>query len=1161
MGAERAVSAPVPARPSGAGPTWYPASFSVNADYSAERKRCAPVFFGRSGELEVLRTALSGACTGQGGVVLVGGEPGIGKTRLVDCIAAEALACGAHPVWGRCWDAEGAPSFWPWIQVLRGCAEPSGGEASGLRSPEIGSVLAELGVCVPPATALESERLRFWLFDAVAGVLRRAAARLPVLVILDDLHWADSASLLLLQFLAGEVSASRLLLLATYRDLDLPAASPLAQLLASVTRHHWTRRLTLSGLSATEVELFIESATGFRPTQRLARLVGERTGGNPFFLTEIVRLLGADGCAHAEENGGLLGALPETVRDVVERRLNTLSSSARELLREGSIIGQDFEAALLSVQSGRSIDEVRACLADAVGAKLVTALREPGDHYRFAHALVREFLYEQLPLAQRQHGHAQLAAALECRRQSGTDVPIAAIAYHCTMAGPAGDSDKAFAYSLRAAEQAAVAFAYEDAAMHFRNALAGPPPATMNAKERCALLLALADAQRRSGAWQSSRVSFGEAAQVARELGDPQLFADAAIGFSGLMARAPIDHEAVALLREALTTLGECGARLRVLGALALALHFDPDPVPRLELSAEALALARWVADPSLLSEALESRMNAVLGRCEASEFAALANEAIELAHRCGDRSLEFRCRKLRYAMLLQSGRSVAANLEFHHCARLANELRYPKYLWQVALFEAMRAATRGQFDLAQQLLEHAWSVGQRADGPVSDQYRIIQQVTLWYLRGEMGRAASFLGPEIAQYPGVGLAQAALANACASLSRLDDARNALEWFGWSELQAVPGFLGLFTLCFMAEAAAIIRDEPRVQVLYWLLEPHARVYATLGWGPGLLGSVSHYLGLLAASCDRFDDASRHFDDALAMNAQIDAPVLYAATQRRYAEMLLRRNRHGDQRRACLLLEKASATFAALDMPGHLEAAATLLAQRGRCATRDSAGHAAALPQRVRRSRRRSDAAPALAQAADEYVFRREGEYWTITFDGRVSRLRNTRGLVLLAALLQHPDADLHVLDLLAAVDGLSVSDMPRGGSRTGSAVIAGDTGPVLDPHARAEYRRHLAELRNEIAEAERCNDVGRIGALRAEMTQVSDELQRAYGHHGRVRRGGSIAERARINVRVNISNALALLRRSDAALWRHLDAAIRTGVCCAYRPERPIRWTF
>ena len=1125
-------------------------------------------FVGRVTELSVLDASLRAAVSGEGRLVLIGGEPGIGKTRLAERIATTASALHASVLWGRCWEGDGAPSFWPWIQVLRNChGFGKLRQQTAAQLPQIWRILEELGIPFPATPQADAETSRFWLFDIIFNLLQRAASEQPLLIALDDLHWADPASLLLLQFLASEIATAPFLIIGTYRDVGMTSTSQLPQVVASVSRHRWTRRLHLQGLSTDEVGQFIEYTTKLKPTSRLIGLFKKRTGGNPFFLTETVRLLGNENRRGRDTQGPR--QLPDTVREAIAIRLESLSSAAVALLRIASVIGEEFDVELLGNVADQFATQLESTLECAVKARLLISPNDISVHrYRFAHALVREFLYEQVPAPDQQRLHAQLATALERKHEADSNLPVAEIAFHYAMAGSSGDPQKAFAYSVRAGEQAALVFAYEDATSHFNRALVCDVATELRGAPRCELLLSLGEAQKYSGSWENARETFMQAASVARSHREPKLLARAAIGLSALNANHPVDQQAVALLREALSEAGTDDSALRVqlLATLAFCLHFDSDPAARLDLSAAAIACAKGVGDPSSLAEAFESEVGALVGRCSAIEFERLTSETVHLAERCGDRGRAFRCRMYRYAALLQLGETTIAEAEFRDCVHLAKELRYPKYLWQVAVVEAGRAMVDGRFDLSARLIEEAVQEGQQFNAQTADQYRVIQQTFLLHAQGDIGAAEPALRGVVEAFPDVGLSHAALADACAVAGNVVEAREMLTCFGWSELQGIPGVLVDCTLALLAEAVSIVRDSVRASVLYRLLLPRAAESMTISWGAGLLGSTSHYLGLLSASLDKYDQAVMHFEKALQMNHQMRAAPLVACTQRHYAEVLLQRDRDGDRALARVLVEKAMSTFADLGMGGHWESAratwSEYLVDSGLSECCLPAVDACR-PDDLTTSRQNHTG----AEANGRYYCRREADFWTIVFDGRVVRLRHRRGLAMLWVLLQRPDTDVHVLDLVSAVDGAPMANVESqrirrvGRPRRVGVAAEGHAGPLLDARARAEYQGRASELRSELLEAERFNDLGRSATLRTELEQLVGELKRAYGQEGRSRLAGAASERARINVRNNLSTTLSILKRSDPALWRHLHAAVRTGTFCSYQPERAIPWVF
>ena len=259
-------------------------------------------FVGREDEMAVLRAHLDDACAGTGSVALLIGEPGIGKTRTAEELAADARLRGARVLWGRCYEGEGAPAYWPWVQLIRAYVRGHDPRAllaeMGPGAADIAQVVPEVGERLPglaPPPPLEPTQARFRLFDSVTTFLANAASGQPLVLVLDDLHWADTPSLLLLQFLARELRRSRLLVVATYRDVEVGRRHPLSQTLAELARERISRRVPLRGFAHEDVARFIELTTGLLPPAELVAAVVGETEGNPFFVTEVVRLLAADG--------------------------------------------------------------------------------------------------------------------------------------------------------------------------------------------------------------------------------------------------------------------------------------------------------------------------------------------------------------------------------------------------------------------------------------------------------------------------------------------------------------------------------------------------------------------------------------------------------------------------------------------------------------------------------------------------------------------------------------------------------------------------------------------------------------------------------------------------------------------------------------------------
>jgi tetratricopeptide (TPR) repeat protein len=440
-------------------------------------------FVGRQPEMAELQTALEDVLSGGGRLVMLVGEPGIGKSRTARELATGAEQAGAQVLWGWCYEGEGAPPFWPWVQPLRSYVLQTNPEA--LRS-QMGPGAAAIAELIPEAHArlpglkpppdLDSpEQTRFRLFDSITTFLKNMAQAQPLVLVLDDLHWADKPSLLLLQFLARQLDRSRLLVLGCYRDVDLSRQHPLAEALGELTREQPFRRVLLRGLNQGEVGNFIEIAASVTPPRGLVEVVHRHTEGNPLFVGEIVRLLIQEGELTPDGAGQPeLRALriPEGVREVIGRRLNRLSPGCNQTLSMASVIGQEFSLSLLSLLiEDLAEDGLLEALEEALAARLIEELPRAVGRYQFTHRLVQETLAQELSLNRRVRLHARVAEALEALYGDHVEAHAAELAYHFAQAETVTGPEKVARYSLLAGEQALAAYAYEDALAHFQRGL------------------------------------------------------------------------------------------------------------------------------------------------------------------------------------------------------------------------------------------------------------------------------------------------------------------------------------------------------------------------------------------------------------------------------------------------------------------------------------------------------------------------------------------------------------------------------------------------------------------------------------------------------------------------------------------------------------------
>ncbi len=1113
-----------------------------------------PVFVGRQRELAELRAGLEDAVGGRGRFFLVVGEAGIGKTRLAEELAREAAERGGVALWGRCWEGEGAPPYWPWVQVIRALLQGVPAEelrpAVGAGAPYLVPLVPELGERFRDLPALStsprSEHARFYLFDAVATLLRSAAQRTPLVLVLDDLQWADAPSLLLLQFLAHELRDVRILLLGTYREVEVRQAPAVAEILGALGRdgHH----VPLRGLGEEEVRRFLEETIGRSPAPVLVRAVHRETEGNPFFVDEIVRLLVAERALerHEDPSPGRF-PVPQGVREAIRCRLAPLPPPAREALALASVVGREFDLAILHRACGLDPEALLETLGPALAREIV--VREPGGvgRYRFAHALIRETLYEELGPAERIRLHGQIGEVLEEVHRTDPTPHLTALAHHFLEAAPARGADKALVYSTRAGRHAAASLAYEAAAAHFQSALevlglARPG----DERERCELLLARGDVQWKSGDGRGARETFQQAAEIARRIGDAPLLARSALGFAGegsrlLWVRSEVvDQPRIELLEEALHRLGDGdpGLRAQLLARLAINLYWAPEPERVVALSEEAVRLARQLGDPRLLAAVLRARWIALWRPEGAAERLAIADEILHLGERTGDRELALLGHRFRIVGFLEHGDVVATDREIEAWAQIAGELRQPLYLTDLAMWRATRAIMDGRFADGEEQAQRAVELGQREPDVQPILRHEIQTFLLHFHKGCLDQLVGRSQPRTG-VPATMFQRCARAFVWSETGRQAEARRELSALAKEGFPLPRDGAWVVSMSLLSAVAAELNDRTSAAQLYELLMPYAGRVGIFAAGLACWGSVSYHLGLLASTLGRVADAIRHYEDAATVHERMGARPFLAWTQLAHARLLLTRDAGARRGEAAALLTSALATARELGMDG--------------------------LVAKVRRLG--LDAAPtagAQEPADGEAVFRNEGDVWTVIYAGTSVRLKHSKGLGDIAILLANRGRDIHVADLIAASAGAPpdprstpAADLVAQGLRV-SRGASGDA--VLDHRARADYRERLAGLHRELEDAERCNDEGRVARARAEFDFIAGELASAFGLGGRGRRAGSPIERARKAVASRIRFSLAHIARVHPALASHLRRYIRTGTVCSYVvPDEPVRW--
>jgi DNA-binding CsgD family transcriptional regulator len=893
-------------------------------------------FVGRGRELAELSAALDRALAGRGQMVLLAGEPGIGKTRTAAELAGIAEERGCRVLWGRCYEWEGAPAYWPWVQLLRGYlasvdddrlrADLGSGAADIAQiAPEIGARLPDLA----PLPPMEPEQARFRLFDALATFFANAARDKPLVLVLDDLHWADRPSMLLLEFIAQGIERARVLLVGTFRDVEVSRQHPLTATLAELARQPHGRRVALRGLARDDVSIFIERLIDRETPPALVDAIFAETEGNPFFTAEVVRLLAAEGRLNPPLRVpfGQIG-VPESVREAIGRRLDRLSAECNRILSIGAVIGREFSLALLERVSREPAGELLAVLDESLAARLIETL-DPPAQFRFSHALVQETVYTGLGVLQRLRLHASVGEALEQLHAADLEPYAADLAHHFFQAASLGMAGEAVRYTLMAARRAEAQLAWESAISQYERTLqALELREPRDERRRCEVLLALGEAQNRAGTGGGRVIGAGyspvaaetfmAAARAARAVGLPEHFARAAFGIIGLsMSVAQGGIDASELLKEALAALPRIDSVLHAHLLAGYAVHrltllaidklpFDPvEDVEIRSLADEAVAMARRLGDPGTLAYTLHARCRVYSGPDDLDGQFADAEEAVVAATAAGDPRLLVMALFTKHEAALYRADFEAARDVLNRLQWAASPLKIRYFDYIVTVCKAGHALREGRFGDAEHHIADAltsWpGVG-----------RSIWQ--LLALRREQARAsevADRIRWIFEQGPNVTLWRAMWVWALLETGQVDEARALFTSIPLSKLPIVPREWTTRLHALYAEFCAVLDDQERAAVVYDCLLPYANRHVFGINSDHTGGAAAYYLGLLATTLKRWDEAERHFGDALAMNERWEFLPYVAYTRYAWAEMLTRRGDPGDRERARTFLDLALA----------------------------------------------------------------------------------------------------------------------------------------------------------------------------------------------------------------------------------------------------------
>ena len=845
-------------------------------------------FVGRGDEHAVLAGALGDAARGERRVVLLTGEAGLGKTRLVSQFAGRAHEDGALVLYGRCDDDLASP-YRPWAELLCHLVEHDRDDLlDGLSAPNV----AELARIVPALRDRVEEDApdagdRYALFAAVTSLLRSLATNRTVMLILDDLHWADSESLGLLRHVVAELPSARLMIVGTYRQTDLEAGDALSNATAHLERESGVERLAMRGLDDGEVVELVQSVAGHELDDRgqsLAHALWAETSGSPFFVVEMLRHLAESGSITQGEDGRWTSTLelkdielPQSVRAVVGQRVQRLGDAARRLLSVASVIGREFELTVLAHAADQGEDQVLDELERAMEAGLAAELDE-GDRFTFTHALVQHTLYDELSASRRARLHRRIAEAIESVVGDEPGARVGELANHWLAAVQPSDRERAIGYARAAGDRALELLAPDDAVRWYAQALEVVPA---GGRLRAELLVKLGEAERQAG-HNVYREHLLEAARLAQEIGADDLLVEAALrNFRGWYSSiGEVDAERTVLLEAAIDRAGPAGSpeRARLLATLAGELAFSGDK-RRGESLNEALQIAHRIDDPVVTLDVIR-RFGISLNMPEYwAERPALAAEAMRLSESHGDRATRFFALEAQlHVHLAEADMDGALRCDAERAA-IAAELHQPMLRWFAGLGRTLLVLVGGDAEQAERLATEAFELGNELGQP--DAMTFFGSFLL-QIRWHQGRGVELI-PLLEQFieanPDLPY-RSVLALFLTHAGKYAEANALADQLAADDYSFPPDVAWLSSTIYAAEAVCRLGRRPDAQTLYDRLAPSADYVATTR--VNLTGAVAHYLGVLAMTLGRDAEAEAHLETAREMHTRLRAPFHLART---------------------------------------------------------------------------------------------------------------------------------------------------------------------------------------------------------------------------------------------------------------------------------------
>jgi class 3 adenylate cyclase/tetratricopeptide (TPR) repeat protein len=897
-------------------------------------------FYGRAKEQAIIERCWLQAKQGRRQVVLLSGEPGIGKTRLGFEAGRNAHNQGAIVLLGTCDENINRP-YRPFVEALKHYLTHAPDEIllQHVREyqGELLRIAPSLAMRVPslpkPQTA-DADTERYQMFEAVTGLLATASEDRPIVLILDDLQWAATPELLLLKHIVHSATPMHLLIIATYRDTEVPPASPFAALLADLHREVGIERIALCGLDEDGVAKFVTAAFGqeLNETQlAFVREIRRDTKGSPLFVGEILRNFIEAGAAFekqcAEESGLHSYGIPDGVKEAIGRRLSRLSAEANKILRIASVIGHEFEVNVLQQVTELPEENILDALDEAKSAALVSEPTGNTDCYAFTHILMRTTLYETFNPTRRARMHERVGVALEQLPSGEQDQRIDELARHWLAAAPVGGVTKAIRFARQAGDQSLAGLAFEQAAKYYEQALSLLTQHDRDAEVlRCDLLIALGDARMRAGDARFS-AAVDEAVRIARCLGDVKRFARAVLGYSRpedpFAYANVVDGGFIALYEEAIGLLGKDDDKVllaRLYCNLSSEMFHTTLLERRKELSRQAVDLARQCGDRELLAQALHFHASAINNPTNLEERLSLSAEQIGLADEAASLETHWAAAYQRVGALLELGDIRGTEETLARMKDLASKLRQPFFSWATGLAVAMISIMRGAPSGEE---EAAAAFRFAPDGKQATTCYIAQ---LSVIRRDQGRQAELVesvrgcAEALSHLP---VWRLVLAGLYCETNQLDEARNQINLIDSSGFEIPMEWTWASVVVNLAQICAEL-DLPDLAALYYpRVQPVAGQVGVTGFVLACYGSLAFPCGQLAACLKRWEEAENYFKLAEATNERIGARPYLVRTWRAYAAMLLDRNKPDDKSLAAKLIAQAQAEADLLGMRREIE----------------------------------------------------------------------------------------------------------------------------------------------------------------------------------------------------------------------------------------------